>query len=164
MKKVLFLITLLLSLEGFSQPMNASVYLENTKFNPMTGFSFSVTMENHMEIGGFYQESLLLERIIHAGDTKVKNLPASHEQHFYGILINYPLHDHGPLSFTLNVRTGVINHETFTVNPTVLTDLRVFEKLEIGAGVGVRCFTPTLLGSIKFIINQRSHFPRYKNK
>lgn len=151
--KKLFLIlpVFLLTCTVFAQQFVTSTYVERTSVSPKTGVSIGTVNRYGMEFGGFYQESKLIESTL-MSERSLEALPRMYEQVFYGAYFACPLLYSRISEVRLNIRTGVVNGESFVITPSVLGRYKFNQTLSVGAGVGVRAFRPTFQTKISITI------------
>ena len=130
-----------LSLASIGQNLQASTFVERTHVSPKFGSSFGYQWDNQIELGGFYQ-------------TAQENAGVSEhrrrwmEREFYGIYFNYPMIGYAKANVKLNIRTGVVNGETFIITPGVLAHYSPIKQITVGAGLGTRTMRPTYRASL----------------
>jgi hypothetical protein len=124
-----------------------STYVERTHIGPKGGTSLGVEFRNLMSLGVFYQESDLILTVIGSNDNT--EMPAYYEKQFYGIYYTVPIHHQGLVGFDFKLRTGISNGENFVITPSVHSTIKLARYVELGGGVGMRAFRPTVMSSIK---------------
>ncbi len=138
-----FALLIAISLQLHSQSIYASSYTESTHISPKIGAAVGFSFSNQIELGGFYQNSVT-DVPTRSDGYKI------YEETFMGMYFNYPIVSDRLASLKLNVRTGVTNSENFTITPSLLANYNLLKTMQLGVGVGVRAFRPTLQASVKF--------------
>jgi len=145
LRTFLTIFILFIGLSSFSQSFEATTYIEQTHIGPKLGTAIGYTFKSDMELGGFYQN---------AAGTNVRSESSyqTYEKEFYGMYVNYPLTGNDKIDLKFNIRTGVTNGQNFLITPSLLTNFKPSKFISFGAGVGVRCFRPTLQACLKINI------------
>jgi hypothetical protein len=129
-----------------AQQVITSSYVEYSHVSSKLGYSVGYQFgDTHIEVGAFQQNSM------NNPSTEV-GAPADYEQKFAGVYMNYPIVQGNALSLSFKIRTGVSNGENFVITPAVNGDYKLYKKVQITGGLGVRAFRPTLVSGIKIII------------
>lgn len=150
----LFIAVLAILLLGFIKSANAQhvmvrTYIEQTKVGPKSGVSAAYVSKFGFEVGGFYQNERYMNSIM-VFDQNPSQFPKEYEQEFYGFLVAAPVITREDFQSKVVIRTGLINNEYLTITPTFLTEIKPYERVSMGLGVGFRAFRPTWQGSIGF--------------
>ncbi|MFY0600082.1 MAG: hypothetical protein JXR03_10455 [Cyclobacteriaceae bacterium] len=142
MKKIILLVLVfIISQEVFAQGLMAKTYVEKTQVGLKHGTALGVLFPNKIEVGAFYQE--------HAGYAESnENMPRIYEKSFAGMYLSYPLKSAKRVGLDLNIRTGAVNGDYFSITPSLLGYYRPIKLITIGGGVGIRSFSMTLQSSI----------------
>lgn len=140
------ILTLIFLVSGFKdtrgQNVNFSSYIEHGKHYPKAGSSATIEFNNNFEIGGFYQKAFI------SGEANPRL-----EQEFYGMVVGLPFISTPKFSLKLMARAGVVNKESFTITPSLESQVFLVKFLGIKAGVGVRNLSPTILAGFTFRLN-----------
>jgi len=148
MKKLMILIALAATLGvAKAQQLVAKTYMEKTYVSPKTGFALGLQTYTGIEVGAFYQESYLREKIFGKAEKK-RVMPRFYEKRFYGAYMSYPVVNEYYYDIQFNIRTGIVNGTNFIITPSVLAHFHPVQAVKLGAGVGVRSFQPTLQTSV----------------
>jgi len=148
MKPLMILIALVATLGAAkAQHVVAKTYMEKTHVSPKTGFALGFQTYTGIEVGAFYQESFLMEKLLGQAESQ-KEMPRFYEKQFYGAYMSYPVIDQPLYDFQFNVRTGITNGENFTITPSILGHFKPVKTISLGIGVGVRAFRPTVQSSV----------------
>lgn len=144
MKRKFYLGTLLILAcqLGFSQELFVDSYIEKTKVSPKMGIQIGYELPGGFIVGGFYQQEVSLP------SNQEVNRPRFYEKEFYGVALGANLVSWKGLDAYLNVRTGVVNKINFAITPSVTVDYELVKLIHLKAGVGMRSFSPTLMGGI----------------
>ena len=136
---------------AIGQGLVTSTYVETTSVGPKAGIAVGAVNQYGWEYGGFYQESKTLESLVMSETTR-SALPHRYERVFAGLYFSVPVtfYNRGEIKF--NVRTGVVNKESFIITPSLLADYRLNNLISIGGGVGVRNMAPTIQTKISFTL------------
>jgi hypothetical protein len=135
------------------QSMNVSSYIEKTPVSPKIGISIGYNFQYkvhgysrlmEIEVGGFYQKSSV--ELEETGGI----LP--YEKDLLGLYFESTIVRFNHLKLDFGVRVGYQNNENFILTPNAKTSLLLGERLEIGAGLGLRQFMPTTIINIKIHI------------
>ncbi|WP_421875256.1 hypothetical protein [Marinoscillum sp.] len=142
MKNLITLILFsLVTTATWGQDLLVNSYVEQTNVGPKVGTSIGVGTNFKFEFGGFYQKAV----DVNAPETT----PSwTIEQEFYGAYFNYAIAESNHFGLQFNVRTGVSNGQNFVITPSLLGSVSPIKTVKLGAGLGVRAFQPTLMGSI----------------
>jgi len=124
----------------------ATTYIEQTSVSPKGGTAIGVVFKNAMSVGVFYQESKVVKGLM--GQEQYLALPSDYEKEFYGAYFTAPIDDQGLIGFDVQIRAGISNGENFVITPSLLSSLKLTRSIELGAGVGVRAFRPTVQSSL----------------
>lgn len=152
MKKLpLIIVCSLVMSFAMGQSLVTTSYVEQTSVSPKAGISVGVKNHYGIEYGGFYQESRLIEANLMTEQQR-SELPKRYERVFWGGYVAFPLLVKKEVGIQLNIRTGVVNSESFVITPSLLAAYKVAKGIKIGGGVGVRSFRPTLQTSISLSI------------
>ncbi|NNE55139.1 MAG: hypothetical protein HKN32_03895 [Flavobacteriales bacterium] len=122
-----------------------STYVERTHIGPKGGTSVGVEFRNLLSLGAFYQESDL---VVNVFGEELTELPPHYEKQFYGLYFTFPVSHQNLIGFDFKIRTGISNSENFIITPSLHSTLKLARMVEIGAGVGMRSFRPTVQTSI----------------
>ncbi len=154
-KPITTLLILILSI-GFvqSQGLKATSYVEKTFMNPKLGTSVGYEFNNILEVGGFYQH--ISQQPIASDQSRIIT-----EEEFCGLYFAYPLVTSRYTNLKLNVRSGVSNGENFVITPSLLANFKPIPIINIGGGLGIRSFRPTLIASLSINLNNRHHEVEY---
>jgi hypothetical protein len=129
-----------------AQRVITSSYMEYTKVSPKLGYSIGYQFgDTHIEVGAFQQNNM-------APENTEASTPSDYEQKFTGVYMNYPMLETKALNLTFKIRTGISNGENFVITPAINGDYKLYKKVQLTGGVGVRAFRPTLVSGIKIII------------
>ncbi len=142
MKTLATLFIIALSQALMAQEVAISTYMERTMIGNKMGLAVGYKFPYGITVGGFYQEAPSF-----LGEPEAK--PHTYERVFTGSYIAVPMNKH----MDFNVRTGVSNGRNFLITPSVWGYLNVLKTLDLGAGIGVRSFRPTLQTIIRFRIS-----------
>lgn len=142
-------ILFIIALASFAQKVQVRSYVERTHISPKLGTSVGICTQDNIEIGGFYQHAM---DELFSEEQNSKRM----ERQFYGVYFGYPMMSYRRMDVKFNLRTGVSNGENFVITPSVLGAFRPVPAINLGAGVGVRAFRPTLMGSISINLNNGS--------
>ena len=148
MKKLsLIIMSVVMASAAIGQGLVTSTYVETTSVGPKAGIAVGAVNQ----YGGFYQESKTLESLVMSETTR-SALPHRYERVFAGLYFSVPVtfYNRGEIKF--NVRTGVVNKESFIITPSLLADYRLNNLISIGGGVGVRNMAPTIQTKISFTL------------
>lgn len=129
-----------------AQGITASTYIEQTKVSPKLGYmiGYHFGSEYGIEVGGFIQNEMQSP----GQTTDTEYYMQRRETSFAGMYFNYPAYMGNKFEVTIQIRTGVVNAENFVITPSVEGSYKLTQKLLVSAGVGTRCFTPTLMSRV----------------
>lgn len=126
-----------------AQRIITSSYVEQTKVSPKLGYSIGYKFaDTHIEVGAFQQNSMTT-RSSETGSSM------DYEKSFTGVYMNYPITANNTFSLNFKIRTGVSNGENFVITPAFNGDYKLFKKIQLTGGLGVRAFRPTVMSGIK---------------
>lgn len=130
-----------------SQRIIIKTYVEKTQMSPKTGTSLSYENSYGWELGGFFQESSLMETMTMNNEERA-DLPRFYEKEFYGAFFSVPVKRSEMVDVKVQIRTGVTNGQNFTITPSLLADYKPLRNVRLGLGMGVRMLRPTMQGSV----------------
>lgn len=143
MKKLLFIIvTLLLVGLAMAQGPVFTSYVEQTIVSPKAGIALGLKNQYHVEYGVFYQESSIFESSF-MSEQRRANLPRNYEKVFWGGFVAFPIINRSSGEILFNIRTGVVNAESFVITPSLLGSFKLIGRVHLGGGIGIRAFSPT---------------------
>lgn len=149
MKKLTLIIAalslLFLANQGMAQ-IGGQQYTEITKNAAKIGTAITYSMPGRIgdiQVGAFYQT---VTDVPASGEFNTSY--TSIEEKFYGLLTSFTFANGRLFEADMNIRIGLANDEYFVVTPSAMGYVKPHPKLKIGAGLGVRSFTPTFIGSI----------------
>lgn len=149
MKKLTLIIAafsfLFVANQGFAQ-IGGQQYTEITKNAAKIGTTLTYGIPGRVgdiQVGAFYQTVTDTPAAGESGSGFT-----SIEEKFYGLFTSFTIADSRLFEADMNVRLGLANDEYFVVTPSAMGYIKPNSNLRIGAGLGVRSFTPTFMGSI----------------
>lgn len=144
MKMLLYLMLVLTFEICTSQDLKLETYIEKTHVSPKAGIRFIFVGRDRLEMGAFYQRHTYIEW------KEQSTLPRFHEKEFYGLRLGYPLVTAYNQSYSIkfHVRTGMVNNQNFIITPSITSALQFWKIFNVGVGVGMRAFRPTMIGSL----------------
>ena len=116
-------------------------YIEQTKISPNVGTNIGVAFRNHVEMGDFYQKSAISLEAEYGH-------PLNGVHVFYGLYMGNPIISKSGMYLNLNIRTGVTNGESFTITPSLQSNMKIFKRISVERGIGVRNIRPMALVGI----------------
>ncbi len=129
-----------------AQHVITSSYIEQTHISPKLGYSIGYQFgDTHIEVGVFNQNAM-------TSNASESGTIDRQEKNFAGVYMNYPMLEKDALSLSFKIRTGVSNGENFVITPAINGNYKLFKKIMITGGLGVRAFRPTLISGIKITI------------
>ena len=146
MKTSILIIVMLVVVLGTANAQQAvtRVYNEKTKIGLKTGVAVGYESRYGIELGGFYQEADLLDKVFNKNESSQSVKPRQYEKQFYGVYFGARITSSNWYDLKFNVRTGVTNGENFAITPSVLANVIATKNVQLTVGVGSRAFRPTL--------------------
>lgn len=141
MKTLITTLALVFSLGLMAQEVVVASYMEQTKVGSKAGLAVGYTFPYGITVGGFYQE---IPAIIASDEVDTYYC----ERNFTGAYFGVPISERRLVDMAFNVRMGVSNGENFLITPSIWSYMKPVKVVNIGLGVGVRAFRPTLQASL----------------
>lgn len=123
------------------QGLQVTTYAEQTKKGTKLGTAMGINLAHNFGVGAFYQQSV---QKFEAEQFR----PLMEENEFFGIYMTGNMYKTELFSLNAMVRTGVTNRENFAITPSILATFKLAKMIEFNAGMGVRCFNPTLTAGL----------------
>ena len=124
-----------------AQTIRVNPYTEFTQMSAKTGLSIGTVIPLEyltVEVGGFYQHATFEEN-----NEQLRYM--EYEKSFYGFNTSVYLIQWQKFDLALNIRTGKVNKEFFSITPGFKGELKVNKRVNIQVGTGIRNLTPTLI-------------------
>lgn len=141
-KSILTIAALVFAFTANAQ-LNASYYAEVTHISPKHGVNVTYSLPGvigDIQVGLFYQQA--------SGGLSGEVTRSTYEKEFYGLVTSFTLAQGQKLELDAMIRMGNVNQEFFTITPAVIGYYSFSKHLQLGAGLGVRSFRPTMMGGL----------------
>lgn len=149
-KLVVILILLMFVFAATTKAQNIAVstYIEQTKVSPKIGYmmGYHFGEELGIEAGAFYQTEIQAPSQLEATEYNMQ----PREKTFAGVFFNYPAYNGKKIDVIIQLRTGLVNGENFTITPSIEGKYDLAKNLSVSAGIGTRCLTPSMIGRISY--------------
>lgn len=148
MKKQIVTLFLFILASGGIQAQKTVIksYLEKLHSGYKVGSAIGRETYWQIEYGAFYQKA--------TGNQNKESLyigaVGEFENEFIGTYVAIPIQYSSEVVFKLQVRTGIINQETFVTTPSLLAHYIPADQLRFGFGIGFRALVPTIQTSFSF--------------
>lgn len=142
---IILAIMIAATLSANAQGITVASYVEQTSVSPKLGYMLGYTFDSEIpvEVGAFFHNELMNPA---NGQTEFYN--KRRETSFVGAYFNYPAVVGHKFDLYLQIRTGVVNKENFTITPSLEGRMKLTKQLHIATAVGTRCFRPTAMAKV----------------